>query len=151
MRVSTSPDFLQSVANDPRVFPAIASKGRGAFDLSAFWADCIGLEFETGGWVFHRIAPGVYDAHTLFLPKSVDVRGKAREALRYMFTHGATEILGRIPVDLPHARRLARDMGLTYLRPLDMTVQRESGPVPLHEHHLTRQAWESQLPESDNA
>ena len=149
MRLSASPDFLQSVANDPRVFPAIASKGRGPFDLSAVWADCIGLEFDTGGWVFHQIAPGVYDAHTLFLPKSLDVRGKAREALAYLFTHGATEIIGRIPADLPHARRLARDMGLTYSHDLPATIGRESGSVAYQEFHLTRQAWLNQT-ESEN-
>ena len=150
MKVSDSPAFFERIANDPRVFPAIARKGREPFDLSGIWPDCIGLEFDTGGWVFHRVSEGVYDAHTLFLPKSLDVRGKAKEALAYLFGNGATLIIGRIPADLPHAKRLARDMGLTYSHDLDVTMPKQSGDVAIHEYQLTREAWESQQMELDN-
>jgi hypothetical protein len=150
VRVATSPAFLEAVANDPAVLPAVASKGRGKFDLSAIWPECIGLEFDTGGWVLHRAAPGVYDAHTLFLPKSVNVREKAREALAYLFGLDAVLVIGRVPADLPHARRFVRDMGMTYSHDLDVTIQRESGPVAVHEYHLTREAWESQQTELTN-
>jgi hypothetical protein len=151
VRVATSPEWLESIANDPRVFPYIARKGRASFDLSGVWADCIGLEFDTGGWVFHRVARGVYDAHTLFLPKSLDVRGKAKQALAYLFGRDATLIIGRIPADLPHARRLARDMGLAYSHDLGVSVAREAGDVPLHEYHLTREAWASHQTELNHA
>ena len=151
MRIATSPAFLESVANDPRVFPFVASKGRGKFDLSAVWRDCIGVEFETGGWVFHRVAPGIYDAHTLFLPKSVEVRAKATQALAYLFGLDAQRVIGRIPADLPHAKRLARDMGLTYSHDLERPVTREHGPVALHEYHLTREAWAHHQTELNHA
>lgn len=141
MKVATSPAFLEGVANDPRVFPYIASKGRGKFDLSALWADCIGLEFDTGGLIAHLVAPGVYDLHILFLPKSVNVREKVAQALAYLFASDAALVIGRIPADLPHCRRLARDMGLTYSHDIGLRVVREAGEVPLHEYHLTREAW----------
>ena len=144
MRVAATPAFLESVANHPRVFAAIAPAGRAAFDLSAHWADCISFEFDTGGWVFHRIAAGVYDAHTLFLPKSKDVQAKAAEVLHYLFTRDARLIIGRIPADLPHAQRLARVMGLTFSHCLDVTLQRADEAVAYHEYHLTQEAWASQ-------
>jgi hypothetical protein len=144
MKVSTGPEFFESVANHPRVLPYVTWKGIYAVGLKDVWKDCVGLEFDTGGWVFHRLAPDVYEVHTLFLPKSVNVSDKAQEALAYMFSNGAQEILTRVPHDLPHVRRLAEKGGFTFLRRHEIPWQRETGPVETDVYQLTQEAWVSQ-------
>ena len=106
MRVSTVPDFLESVANDPRVLPNVSPDG-SPVRLGDRWGDCIGLEWDEGGFVFHRHDPVTYEVHTLFRPKTRDVDGKAREALAHVFGLGAETILTQVAKDLPHVRRFA--------------------------------------------
>ena len=111
MRVASSPDFLESVANDPQVFPYVSGGQSEPVRFGVKWADCIGLEWDTGGFVFHRHDPVTYEVHTLFLPHTPDTNGKAREALGYMFGHGAETILTQVAKDLPHVRRFAKRHG----------------------------------------
>lgn len=107
MKVSTAPDFLESVANDPRVFPYVSGGQSEPVRLGDKWSECIGLEWETGGFVFHRQDPVTWEVHTLFLPKTPDTDGKAEEALDYIFGLGAETILTQVAKDLPHVRRFA--------------------------------------------
>lgn len=106
MRVSATPEFLESVANHPRVLPHVSPDG-SPVRLGAHWKDCIGLEWPEGGFVFHRHDPVTYEVHTLFLPKAPDVNGRAREALAYIFGIGAETILTQVAKELPHVRRFA--------------------------------------------
>ncbi len=106
MKISESPDFLESIANDPRVLKFVSPDGTPV-SFGDKWADCIGLEWETGGFVFHRHDPETYEVHTLFLPRTPDTNGKAQEALGYVFGLGATTILTQVAKDLPHVRRFA--------------------------------------------
>lgn len=149
MRVATTPDHLESVANHPRVFPYIARKGRERFDLSDVWADCIGFEWDEGGLVFHLHAPETYDVHILFLPKTRDTKGKANQAIGIMFNAGALELVAAIPADLPHCKRLALSVGFVPGESLGV-IERKRGPVALHGFTLTRQAW-ANLPGVSNA
>ena len=74
MKIDPTPDFLESVANHPRVLPYISVKGVDVIKFAPIWHDCIAVVFDTGGWLFHRQAdPDVYEVHTLFLPKSEGV------------------------------------------------------------------------------
>ena len=115
MRVATGPEFLESVANHPRVIRAIGCAG-DAFAAGDSWADSIGLEWDEGGIVFHRTAPGIYSAHLVFLPKTRDVAAKCADALRYMFTRtGARVITGTIPLRLRHARQVAKTARMRHL------------------------------------
>ena len=106
MKVSDSPDFLESVANDPRVFKYVSPEGKPV-KFGDAWASCIGLEWDEGGFVFQRHDPDTYEVHTLFLPRTPDTDGKAREALAYIFGLGAQTILTQVAKDLPHVRRFA--------------------------------------------
>ena len=143
MKVSDSPAFFERIANDARVFPAIARKGREPFDLSGIWPDCIGLEFDTGGLIFHQHEPDIYNVHILFLPKTRDAKGKALHAVGDVFKAGAKELIAVIPADLPHCRRLALAVGFEPAGQMG-EMERNGGPVALNKLRLTREAWESQ-------
>lgn len=106
MKVSTGPEFLESVANHPRVLPHVSPEGTPVH-FGDHWKDCVGLEWPEGGFVFHRHDPVTFEVHTLFLPKSRDVDAKAEEALDFIFGVGAETILTQVAKDLPHVRRFA--------------------------------------------
>lgn len=146
MKVAQTPDFLESVANHPRVLPAITCKGKTSIDLAPVWDDCIGLEFERGGFVFHRQDAGVYEVHTVFLPRTRDVDACAVEALAYMFANGATLILTQVAKDLPHVKRFAERHG--FVRFGEGDWERESGPVGADYFELTDEVYQCHLSQS---
>lgn len=142
MRVATSPAFLQDIANDPRVFPAISVPGMKPIDFAPVWHQCIGLEFDTGGWILHRQEWGLYECHTLFLPKSRQVREKAREAMLFAFTcTDAAEIVTKVPADLPHAKALALAMGFRWLYRREAAWPRAGGAVAVDYFRLGIEDW----------
>lgn len=106
--------FLNEVANHPDVRPWLG--GEGVLDLTpaALDPNSILLEATGGGWLLHPIMPGVYELHTMFLPRA---RGRAyfaaaREALRWVFTHtDALEIVTKCPDDNGAARMAASIVG----------------------------------------
>ena len=129
MRVATSPAFLEAIANDPRVRPALG--GEGEFRCTT-WAGTVALEWDEGGIVFRPEWPGVYSAHWLFLPHTKDVLGKASEALAYLFTHtDAAKVIGQTPLHLKHAIRAARNAGMRHIADLQGHSLSE----------MTRQEW----------
>ena len=106
-------DFLESLANDPRIRPFIG--GEGEVRAGESWNDSIGLEWDSGGIVFLKESPGVYSAHLLFLPHASPLK-KCLEALRYMFTRTACHtVIGQIPTDNANARRIAVLAGMDHL------------------------------------
>ena len=108
MNVSKSANFLESIANHPRVIRAIGFSGE-RFAAGESWNWSIGLEWPSGGIVFVRESPGVYSGHLVFAPKTRDVLGKTRDAFRYMFTRTpAHTITGQIRLENLPARRIAR-------------------------------------------
>ena len=114
MRVATTPDHLESVANHPRVRPYIGP-GSGEFRAGESWGRTVALEWDTGGIVFLLEAPGIYSGHWVFLPKTPDVIGKAREAIAYLFAHtDARKIIGKTPTHLKHALRAAKAAGMRH-------------------------------------
>lgn len=129
MRRATSPTFLESVANDPRVRPFIG--GSGEVKAGKTWRDTIALEWDGGGIAFLRESPGVYSAHLLFLPNASPLK-KCLEALRYMFTRtGCHTVIGQIPQDNEPARRIALAAGMQHL-----------GDTNGHSHYrLTAREW----------
>lgn len=142
MKIAESPAFLESVANDPRVFPSISVPGMARIDLAPAWRACIGLEFDTGGWILHRSEPGVYEVHTLFLPKSRQIREKAREAMLFVFScTDAIELLTKVPADLPHARALTLAMGFRPLYRREAAWPREGGAVAVDYFRLGIEDW----------
>jgi hypothetical protein len=134
VKVATSPDFLESVANDPRVHRFVSLGEPVSF--GGQWGDCIGLEWDTGGFVFHRRDPDTYEVHTLFLPHTPDTNGKAQQALGYMFnTIGAQTLLTQVAKDLPHVRRFAKRHGFRKF------AEGPWGEVGADYFILTREEW----------
>lgn len=129
MIVATTPEFLESVANHPRVYPHVSCKGCGQIRFGPIWGDCIALQWEDGGFLFHRQDEGVYEVHTLFLPHAVDKDAKADEALAHMFDNGARLIVTQIAKDLPHVRRFAKRHGFKWYGERAGAYERDSGPV----------------------
>ena len=106
--------YLNDVSNHHEVRPTLG--GSGDVDWSAIIDDPenIALVCEGGGWVFQMLMPGLYEAHSQFVPER---RGKivvdaAREAVRYMFAGtGCVEIVSKVPQNNNGAIGLARSMG----------------------------------------
>lgn len=142
MKVAETPEFLESVANHPRIFHAVSWYGQDGIDLSPIWHKCIGLEFETGGWVCDQLETGRYEVHTLFLPGSRNVREKAAIALRHMFcATDALELVTKVPNDLPHALKLAYDMGFKPAFTRERAWQRANGMVGMSYLRMTIDDW----------
>ena len=115
MKRAIGPEFLESIANHPRVIRNIGCKGE-QFTAGESWKDSIGLEWPDGGLVFHRSSPGVYSVHIVFAPKAKDVADKCRDAFRYMFTRTPAHTLtGKVPMRLRHVRNMAIDSGMNHL------------------------------------
>lgn len=113
MKRADSPDFLEAIANDPRIRPYIG--GEGEVRAGETWKDTIALEWEQGGVVFLKESPGVYSAHLLFLPNASPLK-KCLDALRYMFTRtGCHTVTGTIPDTNTRARRIALAAGMQHL------------------------------------
>lgn len=105
MRIAKSPDFLQSIMQDDRVSRWIRRDGDPDVRLADVWSELLGLEFETGGFLFHDLGDGVAEVHTLFLPKSTDVPRCAEQALAFVF--GWTSVI-RVITKVPEINRAAR-------------------------------------------
>ena len=139
MIVSESPAFLESVANDPRVYPFVSVKGCGEIRFGPIWADCVGLQWEDGGFIFHKQDEGVYEVHTLFLPKAKDTSAKAQEARAHMFdVVGARLLLTQVARDLPHVRRFAEKAGFKWFGEAKAAMERDSGPVDVDYFEMER-------------
>lgn len=120
-RVASGPDFIQSVMDHPKVRPWIAPDGvDGPLLLSAIFDQGICLEFDGGGFFFHRLGDGVMEVHTMFLPGTKHVADACRAAAEYLFC--GTEclrIVTKVPVDNVAAMRLTERVGfrLDYVEP----------------------------------
>jgi hypothetical protein len=133
--------FLEEVANHPDVRPWIG--GKDHFNARQIVAnpDHVTLQFDGGGFVFCKIAEGLYEAHTLFLPEH---RGKdavrcLREALRYMFTATeCQEILTRVPDGNDRADGFARIAGGVEAYRLEHDPRFDGKPVSVRALSLDR-------------
>jgi hypothetical protein len=142
LKIADTPEFLESIANDPRIFPYISCKGQERIDLSGVWHKCIGFEFDGGGWVADRLDANRYEVHTLFLPKSPNVRENAQIAFRYLFCNvDALEVVTKVPDDLPHALKLALDVGFTVKFKRDNAWHRDTHSVGMTYLSLTVDEW----------
>lgn len=121
MKISASPDFLQSVMDHPAVRPWLGPDGvDSSCQLSAIFDQGIGIEFDGGGFFFHRLGDGVVEVHTFFLPHTKGVAGFCDEAAEYLFCGTeVTKIVTKVPEDNAPARKLTERVGfrLDYVRP----------------------------------
>lgn len=140
MIVAETPEFLESVANHPKVFPCVSVKGLSEIRFGDKWDECIGLQWEDGGFVMHKQDEGVYEVHTLFLPRAKDTTAKAQEARRHMFeVVGAHLLLTQVARDLPHVRRFAERAGFVWFGEAKDAIERDSGFVDVDYFEMERQ------------
>lgn len=113
MRIAQTPEFLQSVIDHPDVRPWVAQDSQtGELPLSAVFDQGIGIEFETGGFFFHRLGDGVYEVHTLFLPGTTEAFRACQASAHYMFCGTeCTKIVTKVPEDNIRAWKLTEKMG----------------------------------------
>ena len=94
-------DLVNLVANHPDVRPWVGG-GNGVLDFTDVVANTTNvlLMNDSGGCLFERVGPGIYEVHTLSLPEG---RGPAavaavRDALHWMFTQtDCVELQTKVP------------------------------------------------------
>ncbi len=91
--------FLNAVGNHPDVRPWLGGEGEADFTEVIANPENVALVAPTGGFVLVKVAPGIYDGHSLFLPTGRHRTVQAmREALAWMFEReGAMEITTTVP------------------------------------------------------
>jgi hypothetical protein len=108
---------LNRVANHPDVRPWLL--GEGPVDLAELTADLGNYSLVTsgGGFFVHRLTPGEYEVHSMFLPDARDRTVQAmREGMAYMFTRtDCLRLVTRVPDDNTSAANLASAGGFRTL------------------------------------
>jgi hypothetical protein len=142
---------INAIVNDPGVRPWVAVPGQAELDLTDVLADRrnVLLMIGGGGVLFHQQEPGLYEAHTQFLPQ---VRGRnalaaTRAALHWMFTRtDCMEVLTKVPAHNVAADAWARLAGgvLAFERP--DAWQTESGLVAVRYYALHYNDWAKNAP-----
>lgn len=106
-----SAERINIVANHPAVRPWLG--GQGTLDLTPLVADSRNylLMNGDGGVLFQFLEPGLYEAHTQFLPscRGAEAVQAVKDALRWMFTRtDAIEIVSKVPAGNKGALGLVR-------------------------------------------
>lgn len=107
---------INAVCNHPEVAPWLGFQGPGPIDLTPVVQNLrnVLLMGDGGGFVFVWLAPGLYEAHSQFVPES---RGEnatqaAHAASHFMFTRtDCTEIVTRVPRRNVAASAYAQSLG----------------------------------------
>jgi len=136
--------FLNGVANHPDVRPALG--GEGKLDQGPLLAnpENVALEGEHGGFVAIKLAPGLYECHSMFLPEG---RGKAAQAameegLRYLFTQtDCGQVVTKCPETNGAAKGAARAMGFAPMFKLEKAWPVEGDLVGVEVVTLTMHKW----------
>lgn len=93
---------INAIIAHPEVRPWVGMPGQGDIDLAPVVADTrnVLLMGEGGGFLFQHIEPGIYEAHSQFVPehRGANVLTAARDAERFMFTRtDCVEIRSKVP------------------------------------------------------
>lgn len=138
---------INPILNHPDVRPWLTEAGQdGDLNLSRLVSDRRNflLMCEGGGIFFHQLEPGIYEAHTQFLPS---VRGSialavTNQAIRWMFTRtDCMELLSKVPANNIRADAWAKLSGgtLDFVRP-DAWLAK-TGRVAIHFYALRYHDW----------
>jgi hypothetical protein len=139
--------FLNTVANHPDVRPALG--GMGDLDQSPLLAnpENVALEGEHGGFVAVKLAPGLYECHSMFLPEGRGAAAQAAmaEGLRYLFAQtDCGQVVTKCPENNGAAKGAARAMGFSPMFKLEKAWPVEDGePVGIEVVTLTMHKWVS--------
>jgi len=135
------PSDLNPYANDPVIFKRVAIAGQENLDLTVLDNEAIGIDFGDGGFVFHRLAPFLYDAHILFRPCR-GVLEKAKTAIELMFCKtDCCEIVTKVPVHHISAAKLATEAGLKWVFLTKDTFNGLDGLQDVNHYRLNLWDW----------
>lgn len=145
-----SADTINRVCNHPDVRQWLG--GSGPLDLSPLVADLrnVLLMGQGGGVLFQWLEPGLYEAHTQFVP---EYRGKeavqnVRDALRWMFTKtDAVEIVTKVPEPNKSALGLVRAIHGQKLFDRADAWPTENGPLAVSFYGLSLMSWAGAAPD----
>lgn len=137
--------YLTQVANHPEVRPRLGFTDAGLVDLTPLIGNADNLAFETegGGFVFHRVAPSVFEVHSLFLPDARGgLSGLARAAVAEMFeATDAQAILTKVPDDNAPAARLSEVVGFREVSRAESAWAGATGQTGVSYRRLGLDAW----------
>lgn len=139
-----SADRINAVANHPDVRPWVG--GTGPIDLSPVVANLANvlLMGEGGGVLFVCLAPGLYEAHTQFLPEArgANALQAVKDALFWVFTRtDCIEITTRVPDGNAAALGLVRSIRGTHLFDRPKAWETPSGLVGVKYYSTTLAEW----------
>lgn len=145
-----SAERINSIVNHPEVRPWLG--GTGALDLTPLVADPrnVLLMGEGGGVLFQWLEPGLYEAHTQFLPEARGAGSvqNVRDALRWMFTRtDAVEIVTKVPAPNKAALGLVRAIHGQKLFEREAAWPTESGMVAVSFYGLSMLSWAGSAPD----
>lgn len=110
---------LNNILNHPEVLPWVAQDGQTSLDATEIVLnpDNHYLEAEGGSFLFVKLAHGLYELHTQFVPGHDRFRFKqaADAAARYMFCRtDCVEGVTKVPEDNETARKVAEKFGFSH-------------------------------------
>jgi hypothetical protein len=148
----TDAQHLNSILNHPEVLPLVSDGSSDTLDMTPVMEspDVIALYGEHGGQVYHRLQPGLFEAHSAFKPEG---RGEwalaaTRQTLKWIFTHTeAVEIVTRVPAGNVAARALAKAIGGVHEFTLPGGWVKDGKPIPADVFSLTIQGWMKSSPD----
>lgn len=139
-----SAERINAVVNHPGVRPWVG--GSGPLDLSQVVADPrnVLLMGEGGGLLFIRLADGLYEVHTQFLPEARGPSALAAvlDGLRYMFTRtDCIEVATKVPDGNVGASALIRSIHGTFQFHRPAAFQTATGLVGVKYYSMTLAEW----------
>lgn len=119
MTPDTDSTHINYLLNHPSIYDQIRGPYTEPMDMTQILSDSrnVVLTFDKGGIVFLYLQPGIYEAHTAFLPE-----GRGRNSIRWtkdvidwMFINtDACEIVTRCPEHKPETSSFAKLVGLSF-------------------------------------
>jgi hypothetical protein len=146
----TEAAHLNSILNHPEVHASVAYDDK-PLDLTPVMEspNVIALYGEHGGQVYHRLQPGLFEAHSAFKPEG---RGEwalaaTNATLKWIFTRTeAVEIVTRVPAGNVAAKALAKSIGGVHDCTLPHGWVKDGAPIPADVFSLTIQGWMKSAP-----
>jgi hypothetical protein len=146
----TSSTRINAILNHPDVLPWVSKDG-APLDLGPIieHPDVFAIYGEYGGQVYHRLQPGLFEAHSAALPQG---RGTwmveaTHQSLKWLFTHTeAVEIVTRVPVGNVAAKGLARAIHGAHDCTLRGAWVKDGQPLDCDIYSLTIQGWMKSSP-----
>ncbi len=151
LELQTDARKLNLIVNHPDIHPWVRGLETGELDVGPVIAHegNVCLLAEHGGVLFHKLQPGLYEAHSQCLPEGRGawmVRCTAA-CLHWLFTHtDAVEVVTKCPEGNLAAKGLCRAMHLSHQFTNPVGWVMGGKPVPAEIYALTVQRWMQTAP-----